>query len=183
MVPMSPHCRPAASSIARIRNDEVVLPLVPVTPTTARAREGVAGERGGGERHAHPRVGHDRLGHGHLQLALHHDRRRAGKGDRLGREVVAVGAGAAQGAEERPRPASSARWTIEAMGVAAASDPGRDGAADDAPSGTGLDQLLEGHAGADPTRGDGRPSRRDALSVCRENAVMSSNAGAATSPP
>ena len=181
MVPMSPHCRPAASSIARIRNDEVVLPLVPVTPTTARSREGVAGERGGGERHAHPRVGHDRLGHGHLQLALHHERRRAARpprprsrgrrrGCRAGRRRAPPGPRPRRGGRSR-------RWASRRPPTR-----GRDGAATMRPPGPAsisswrvmrariLPEATDGHHGA-------------MLSVCRENAVMSSNAGAATSPP
>ena len=39
-VPSSPHRTPAASSISRIRNAVVVLPLVPVTPTTRSSRVG-----------------------------------------------------------------------------------------------------------------------------------------------
>ena len=61
-VPITPVGRPAASRIEASRWVTVVLPFVPVTPTTASAGRGVTVERGGDGRHRRARVGHDHLG-------------------------------------------------------------------------------------------------------------------------
>ena len=181
MVPMSPHCRPAASSIARIRNDEVVLPLVPVTPTTARSREGWPASAAAAS--AMPTRASATTAWGTATCSSRSTMSAAAPRATASAAKSWPSARVPRRAQKSaPGPASSARWTIEAMGVAAASDPGRDGAATIRPPGPAsisswrvmrariLPEATDGHHGA-------------MLSVCRENAVMSSNAGAATSPP
>ena len=78
----------------------VVLPLVPVTPSTRIAADGMAvqGRGEGPERGAHAR--HPGLRHRQRQRALHEQRHRP-PGDGLGRVVVAVGPCAGDAREAR----------------------------------------------------------------------------------
>ena len=98
-VPTSPVCRPAASRTERSRNVVVVLPFVPVTPTTSRRARRLAEERVRRDGHRGARVLHEQLRHVELERALDDERRGAG-GDRPLRELVPVGARAGH-AEER----------------------------------------------------------------------------------
>ena len=139
---------------------------------------GAPGERRGGEGHAEARVAHHDLGRPEPRQGPLHHRRGGPARDGLGGEVVAVGAQPRQRAEERAR----------ARVGGAVDDRGDDGVGGggvrghEAPSGTAADQLLEGHAGRDSTTGPRRAYGR-ILMFCRENSVICSKAGAATSPP
>ena len=104
-VPVIPVRTPAASSAATARNDVVVLPSVPVIPTTASscARIAVPPRRGRGERG--PGVGRRRAAAGRRPGSGVLDERggRAGRGRRRD-EVVAVDVEPGDGHEERARP-------------------------------------------------------------------------------
>ena len=100
-VPSRPHCIPAASSIARTSQAVVVLPLVPVTPTTAQLRGRVAGEAGGGLRHRGAHVLDLDLRHAEPERPADHERRRATR-DRVRREVMPVAGEAGDAEEQRP---------------------------------------------------------------------------------
>ena len=80
----------------------VVLPLVPVTPTTRELARGMT-EEGVGDRAERPadRADHD-LGDVEVERAFAQERDGARR-DRRGGEVVAVGLGARDAGEERPR--------------------------------------------------------------------------------
>ena len=90
MVPTSPHWMPAASSAATARNAVVVLPSVPVTPTTASSRLGSPYHHAAAAARARRARAHDELGDpdvGHRPL---HDRGGRPGGRRQGDVVVAV---------------------------------------------------------------------------------------------
>ena len=140
----------------------MVLPLVPVTPTTGGRRRD-ARHGGRGERHREARVGDDHLGTATPGTSPLHHCGGGAAGRRLGDEVVTVRAQAGQGAEQGAR---------TRLG----------GPVDDGGDGTAADQLVEGHAGRDITTGPRRAYGR-ILMFCRENSAIFSNAGAATSPP
>ncbi len=78
----------------------VVLPFVPVTPTTVIDRDGMAEERIGELRHGRAGVVDDQLGDGQSQLVVDEEGGRPGV-DRGGRQVVTVDVHAAHAAEQR----------------------------------------------------------------------------------
>ena len=79
----------------------VVLPLVPVTPTTCRAREGCAVPARRHERQGTAHRGHQHLRDGLTRVALAHQRGGAGRDTAAGREVVAVGLESGDAKEKR----------------------------------------------------------------------------------
>ena len=87
-MPSSPGLRPAAARIAKSRNDVVVLPLVPVTPTTSSSPVGCS-KKTSAAPPSPPGIGHDDLGHIDRERPLDDERDGAAL-DRLGREVVPV---------------------------------------------------------------------------------------------
>ena len=98
-VPSRPQRRSAASSSERTRNAVVVLPLVPVMPTTGSARRRVAVEARRGDRHRRADVRDLHLGHAEAERPRDHQRRRPAR-DGVGGEVMAV-AGEPGHAEEQ----------------------------------------------------------------------------------
>ena len=163
MVPMRPQRCPAASSTARSRNAEVVLPLVPVTPTTVSDSEGCPATAAAAR--AMPR-----RASGTTTCGIARPSSRRSTSTAAAPRAAASAAkswpsarrpGRAQ--KRAPGPASEARWTTEVMRAAA-------------------DQLLEGHSGRDTTTGRRRTYGK-ILRLCRENSAICSKAGAATSPP
>ena len=181
MVPISPQGRPAASSIDRTRKVEVVLPFVPVTPTTTRSRAGWPASAAAAR--AIPSRVSGTTAWGTATSSRRSTITAAAPRATASGTKSCPSAMAPRRAQNRaPGPASSARWTIEVMGVPGASSGGRDGALTIRPPGPpwisswrvmrarSLPEAPDGHQGA-------------MFSVCRENAAMSSKAGAATSPP
>ena len=164
-----------------MRKADVVLPLVPVTPTTSRSRDGWPASAAAAS--AMPTRASATTAWGTASSS--------GRSTITAAAPRATASGAKSWPSARvprraqnraPGPASSARWTIEAMGVAAASAAGRDGAATMRPPGPpSISSWRVMRAGILPEAADGDHGAM--LSVCRENAAMSSNAGAATSPP
>ena len=98
--PAAPVRRPAASSSSRTRNAVVVLPFVPVMPTTSSRAVGIAVQAGGGGRHRGADVVDEDLGHAEPERVLD-DQRHGAARDRVGREVVAVAREAAHAEEQR----------------------------------------------------------------------------------
>ena len=99
-VPITPHGRPAAASTAASRWVIVVLPFVPVTPTTVEVAGRVVPERRGDGPHGGPHVVHDELGHVQRELVVDQQRRGARRHGRR-RQVVAVDVGPPDAAEQR----------------------------------------------------------------------------------
>ena len=181
IVPTSPQGRPAASRIARTRNAEVVLPLVPVTPTTVRSREGWPASAAAASDMPRRTSGTTAWGTG-KSSSRSTIRAAAPRATASGAKSWPSARAPRRAQKSAPGPASSARCTIEVIAVAAPPRRACDGAATIRPPGPPsisswrvmrariLPEATDGHQGA-------------MFSVCRENAAMSSNAGAATSPP
>ena len=92
--------RPPAA--ARTRYVVVVLPLVPVIPTTASSAVGSPWKSRRRARHRGPHVVDEHLRHAEPERALDDQRRRAAR-HRVGGEVVAVAGEAGHAEEQRPR--------------------------------------------------------------------------------
>ena len=99
------------------------------------------------------RVGDDRLGHGHVQPPLDHHRRGAARD--APRATKSCPSAVAPRRAQNSAPGPGLVGAVDDRGDGCARSlvrrPRR--RADDPPSGTALDQLLEGHAGPEPTRG------------------------------
>ena len=103
-VPVIPVRIPAASSAATARNEVVVLPSVPVIPTTASSRLGSPYHHAAAVARADRRAIDDELGQVDVGDRPLDERRRRAPGGRLGHEVVAVDVEPGHGDEERARP-------------------------------------------------------------------------------
>ena len=101
-VPIRPVLRPASSRMDLTRKLEVVLPLVPVMPMQLKALGGMAVKRRGDVGNRQPHVLHQHLRNVHVQLALHHQCRRALL-HRLRRKVVGVAHQTRRAEEQRAR--------------------------------------------------------------------------------
>ena len=176
MVPMSPQGRPAASSTARMRKAEVVLPLVPVTPTTAREADG-SPATAAAARAIDRRTSSDTIW---------------GTGRSSSRSTISAtapratasaawswpSARAPRTAQKRePGVASWARCTTEA--IAASPRPGTPAARPSDPLPMSSWRVMRAGMLTEPSA----TTQGAILSERRENSAMSSNAGAATSPP
>ena len=125
-VPIIPVRRPAASSAATARNEVVVLPSVPVIPTTARSRLGSPY--------------HHAAARGQRGAACRRRRAAAGRRPATGRSTSAAAArprrpprrsrGRRRGARGRPRTASRRRTVARIVGDAADGDVGQAGRPD-----------------------------------------------------
>ena len=100
-VPSRPQRRSAASSSERTRNAVVVLPLVPVMPTTRQPRRRIAVEARRGHRHRGADVVHLHLGHAEAERARDHQRGGPAL-DGVGGEVMAVTGEAGHAEEQEP---------------------------------------------------------------------------------
>ena len=100
-VPSRPLCIPAASSIARVSQAVVVLPLVPGDADDPQLPRRLAVEARGGLRHRRAHVLDLHLRHAEPERPADDERRRATL-DRVGREVVAVAGEAGDAEEQRP---------------------------------------------------------------------------------
>ena len=128
-VPSRPERRPSASRISRSRKAVVVLPLVPVIPAIVSEAVGSPKKRAAIGAIAARASATRTCGHGQLEVALDHQRGRAGL-DRGRGEVVPVGAEPRHAEVERlPPPPCGCRRRARAIstarspGVSTTSDP------------------------------------------------------------
>ena len=101
-VPVIPVRIPAASSAATARNEVVVLPSVPVIPTTARSWLGSPYHHAAAVASAGARIADDELRQGHVRERPVHERRGGARGGGGRHEVVPVGVEPGDGHEQRP---------------------------------------------------------------------------------
>ena len=101
-VPVIPVRIPAASSAATARNEVVVLPSVPVIPTTARSWLGSPYHQAAASARARAALAHDELREGHIGERVLDEG--GGGASRLGglHEVMAVRVQPGDGHEQRP---------------------------------------------------------------------------------
>ncbi len=102
-MPIRPGRLPAAARIAKSRNVVVVLPFVPVTPTTCKLLRRAAEELVCGRCHRGARVGDDELRHVDVEPPLDHEGDRA-RLDGGACEIVPVGVLAANAEEQGAGP-------------------------------------------------------------------------------